>query len=471
METQISIRDKGIGGVKGEKVNKTAILLIATLASFLTPFMGTSLNVALPTISSELTVNAILLSWITTAFFLTSAMFAVPFGKIADIYGMKKIFTYGIVILTVASFLAAVATSAEFLIITRVVQGIGSAMIFVTGLAIITSIFPSKERGKAIGINITAVYVGLVMGPVLGGFLTQYLGWRSIFCFVVPLGLLVIALVLWKMNGKEWAACKGEKLDYWGSLLYILMLALILIGFSNITGTLGMTMVILGIVGFIGFVIWELKVENPVLEIKLFLNNRMFAFSNLATLISYMGLFAVGFLLSLYLQFIKGFDPNVTGLILVVQTAFMVIISPFAGRLSDKFDSGKLASLGMGIITIGLLIFAIITAETSVYVIILGLAILGIGVGIFSAPNTHTIMGSVERKYFGLASATVSTMRLLGQTFGMGLILAIFAVYVGAVQFNSQNYPELLTSIQVAFSISVILSIIAVFASLARNRK
>jgi len=471
METQISIRDKGIGGVKGEKVNKTAILLIATLASFLTPFMGTSLNVALPTISSELTVNAILLSWITTAFFLTSAMFAVPFGKIADIYGMKKIFTYGIVILTVASFLAAVATSAEFLIITRVVQGIGSAMIFVTGLAIITSIFPSKERGKAIGINITAVYVGLVMGPVLGGFLTQYLGWRSIFCFVVPLGLLVIALVIWKMNGKEWAACKGEKLDYWGSLLYILMLALILIGFSNITGTLGMTMVILGIVGFIGFVIWELKVENPVLEIKLFLNNRMFAFSNLATLISYMGLFAVGFLLSLYLQFIKGFDPNVTGLILVVQTAFMVIISPFAGRLSDKFDSGKLASLGMGIITIGLLIFAIITAETSVYVIILGLAILGIGVGIFSAPNTHTIMGSVERKYFGLASATVSTMRLLGQTFGMGLILAIFAVYVGAVQFNSQNYPELLTSIQVAFSISVILSIIAVFASLARNRK
>lgn len=471
METQISVKDKGIDGVKDKKINKTAILLIATLASFLTPFMGTSLNVALPTISSELAVNAILLSWITTAFFLTSAMFAVPFGKIADIYGMKKIFTYGIVILTVASFFAAISTSAEFLIITRVIQGIGSAMIFVTGLAMITSVFPPKERGKAIGINITAVYVGLVMGPVLGGFLTQYLGWRSIFYLVVPLGLVVIALVLWKMNGEEWAVCKGEKLDYWGSLLYILMLALILIGFSNITGTLGMLMVILGIVGFIGFVIWELKVENPVLEIKLFLNNRRFAFSNLATLISYMGLFAVGFLLSLYLQFIKGFDPNVTGLILVVQTVFMVVISPFAGRLSDKFDSGKLASLGMAIITIGLLIFALITAETSVYFIILGLAILGIGVGIFSAPNTHAIMGSVERKYFGLASATVSTMRLLGQTFGMGLILVIFAVYVGAVQFNPQNYPELLTSIQVAFSISVILSIIAVFASLARNRK
>ncbi|MGB8233562.1 MAG: MFS transporter, partial [Methanobacterium sp.] len=179
--------------------------------------------------------------------------------------------------------------------------------------------------------------------------------------------------------------------------------------------------------------------------------------------------FAVGFLLSLYLQFIKGFAPNITGLILVTQTIFMVIMSPIAGRLSDKFDSGKLASLGMGIITIGLLIFSLITEETSVYVIILGLAILGIGVGIFSAPNTHSVMGSVERKYFGLASATVSTMRLLGQTFGMGLILVIFAVYIGAVQFNPQNYASLLTSIQVAFLISVILSIIAIFASLARS--
>ena len=223
-------------------------MLIATLASFLTPFLGTSINIALPTIANELAVNAILLSWISTAFFLTSAMFAVPFGRIADIYGMKKIFTYGIIILTFACFLAAISTSVEFLIISRIIQGIGSAMIFVTGLAMITSVFPPKERGKAIGINIIAVYIGLVMGPVLGGFLTQYFGWRSIFYLIVPLGLIVITLVLWKMKGKEWAECKGEKIDYWGSLLYMLMLALILIGFSTITTTLGMIMVILGII-------------------------------------------------------------------------------------------------------------------------------------------------------------------------------------------------------------------------------
>ncbi len=461
METQPSVKD--------QKINKTAILLIATIASFLSPFMAISINIALPTIANELAVNAILLSWISTAYLLTSAMLAVPFGRIADIYGMKKIFTYGIVILTIASFLAAISPSAELLIITRAVQGIGSAMIFVTGLAMITSAFPPQERGKAIGINITALYTGFVISPVLGGFLTQYFGWRSIFYLIVPLGLLVIALVLWKMKGKEWAECKGEKLDYWGSLLYIIMLALTLIGFSNITSTLGILMVILGIIGFISFVILELRVEQPVLDMKLFFKNRMFAFSNLAALISYMSIFAVVFLLSLYLQFIKGFDPKVVGLILAVQTVFMVIMSPIAGRLSDKIEPRKLASLGMGMITIGLLIFALITAETSLYLIILGLAIIGTGIGLFSAPNTNAIMGSVERKYFGVASATVSTMRLIGQTLGMGMILVIFAVYIGAVQFNPQNYPELLTSIQLAFLISVILSITAIVASLARK--
>lgn len=451
-----------------QEMNKTVVLLIATLATFLTPFMGTSLIIALPSIGNELAVNAILLSWITTAYFLTSAMFAVPFGRIADIYGMKRIFTYGIIILTISTFLAAISPSAEFLVVTRAFQGVASAMIFVTALAIITSVYPPQERGKAIGINITAGYTGLVLGPVLGGFLTQYLGWRSIFYFIVPLCILVLVLVWWKMTG-EWAESRDEKLDHWGTILYIIMLSLVLIGFSTITGTFGIVMVILGIVGFIGFVIWELRVEHPVLEVKLFFENRRFAYSNLATLITYIATFVVSFLLSLYLQYIKGLDPEVTGLFVVVQTFFMVVISPFAGRLSDKFDPGRLASLGMAIISMGLLIMAFLTEKTSLYVIIAGLAVIGIGIGIFSAPNTHVIMGSVERKYFGVASATLSTMRLLGQTFGMGLILIVFAVYIGAVQFTPQNYPALLTSIQVTFIISVLLSVVAIFASLARK--
>ena len=268
------------------------------------------------------------------------------------------------------------------------------------------------------------------MGPVLGDFLTEYFGWRSIFYFIVPIGLLVLVIIFWKLKGIEWSECRGEKLDYLGSLLYIIMLALILIGFSSITEIFGSLMVIIGIIGFVCFVIWELKVDNPVLEMSLFFKNRMFAFSNLAALIGYMGIIAVTFLLSLYLQFIKGFDPEVAGLIMAVQPVFMVIMSPMAGRLSDRFDPVKLASLGMAIITIAMIIFAFLSDETSLYVIILGLIILGIGIGLFSAPNMKSIMGSVDRKYVGVASATVGTMRLLGQTFGMGIILIIFAVYI-----------------------------------------
>jgi EmrB/QacA subfamily drug resistance transporter len=451
------------------EINKKTVLLVATIASFLTPFMGSSVNVALPIIAKELAVNAILLSWITTSFLLTSAMFAVPFGRIADIYGMKRIFILGMILFTISSFLASLSPSVEFLIFSRVVQGIGSAMIFVTGVAIIAYVFPQRERGRAIGIAVTAVYIGLFLGPILGGLLTQYIGWRSIFYLMVPLGLLVTALIFFKMRGTEWAECRGEKLDLVGSLLYSVSLLLVLVGFSEITGLMGKLMLIFGIIVGIGFVIYELRVEHPVLEMRLFFKNRKFAFSNLAALISFTGTFAVVFLLSLYLQYIKGFDPRVAGLVLATQTIFMALVSPVVGRLSDKYESRKLASIGMAITTVGLIIFSFLSADTSLYVILFSLVLLGVGSGIFSTPNTHAIMNSVERRYFGVASATNSTMRIVGQTLSMGMVLVIFSVYVGAVLFSPQNYPALLQSINVAFTISAVLGFIAIFASLARN--
>ncbi len=342
-----------------DETNKRTVLLVATIASFLTPFMASSVNVALPVIAKELAVNAIMLSWITTSYLLISAMLSVPFGRIADIYGMKKIFISGIIIFTIATFLASLSPSVEFLIFARVLQGVGSAMIFVTGLAIITSVFPPNEMGKAIGINVSAVFIGLVMGPVLGGLLTQYLGWRSIFYLIVPLGILVTVLVIFKLKGKEWAECKGEKLDKIGSILYAISLLLVLVGFSEIRNITGQIMLILGIIGIIGFVIWELRVEHPVLEMRLFFKNRKFAFSNLAALISFTGTFAVVFLLSLYLQYIKGLDPRGAGLVLATQTIVMALISPISGRLSDKYESRTLASIGMAITTVGLIIFCI----------------------------------------------------------------------------------------------------------------
>lgn len=447
---------------------RLAALLVATLANFLTPFMSSAVNIALPAIGAEFATSAILLSWIPTSFLLAAAMFAVPFGRISDIYGMKKIFSYGVIIFTVSSFLSAVSPSAESLIVFRIIQGIGGAMIFVTGLAIITSVYPPQERGKAIGINIATVYIALALGPVLGGIMTQFFGWRSLFYAMIPLGILILALTYWKLN-EEWAECKGERFDIKGSIIYSIVLVMVMYGFSTLPHLTGIILVIAGIIGFIGFLLYELRLESPVLNVKLF-KNRTFAFSNLAALINYSATFAVTFLLSLYLQYIKALDPLSAGLILVVQPVTMAIFAPIAGRLSDRFVPQKLAALGMILSTIGLFIFAFINEQTSIVFITIGLIIIGTGFGFFSSPNTNAIMGSVERRFYGVASAMVSTMRLLGQTFSMGLALMVFAIFIGNVQITPLQYPALLNSIQTVFIICTILCFIGIFAALARQK-
>ena len=442
-------------------------LLVATLANFLTPFMSSAINIALPAIGTEFAADAILLSWIPTSFLLAAAMFAVPFGRISDIYGMKRIFRYGIVLFTIASLLSAVASSALFLILFRILQGIGSAMIFVTGLAIVTSVYPSHERGKAIGINIAAVYVALSLGPVVGGVMTQHLGWRSLFYTMIPLGIAILALTCWKVKN-EWAACRGERFDWKGSVLFSVVLVMIIYGFSILPGLTGIVLVLLGIVGFSGFLMFELRVNSPVLDVRLF-KNTTFALSSLAALINFSATFAVVFLLSLYLQYIKGLDPQSAGLILVSQPVVMAIFTPIAGRLSDRFEPRKLASLGMALSTLGLFIFSLITAETGIVVVSAGLVVLGLGFGLFASPNTSAIMGSVERRFYGVASAMVSTMRLLGQMFSMGLALMVFALFIGNAQITPVQYPALLTSIRTVFMICTVLCFAGIFASLVRK--
>ena len=442
-------------------------LLVATLANFLTPFMSSAVNIALPAIGTEFAADAILLSWIPTSFLLAAAMFAVPFGRISDIYGMKRIFLCGIILFTVASLLSAVASSALSLILFRILQGIGSAMIFVTGLAIVTSVYPARERGKAIGINIAAVYVALSLGPVVGGVMTQHLGWRSLFYAMIPLGIVILGLTCWKVKN-EWAECRGERFDWKGSLLFSIVLVMIIYGFSILPGPAGIVLVFLGIAGFSGFLIFELRVNSPVLNVRL-IKNRTFALSSLAALINFSATFAVVFLLSLYLQYIKGLDPQSAGLILVAQPIVMAIVTPIAGRLSDRFEPWKLASLGMALSMFGLFLFSLITAETGIAVVSTGLVILGLGFGLFASPNTSAIMGSVERKFYGVASAMVSTMRLLGQMFSMGLALMVFALFIGNAQITPVQYPALLDSIRTVFVVCTILCFAGIFASLARR--
>ena len=297
--------------------------------------------------------------------------------------------------------------------------------------------------------------------------MTQHLGWRSLFYAMIPLGIVILGLTCWKVKN-EWAECRGERFDWKGSLLFSIVLVMIIYGFSILPGLAGIILVFLGIVGFSGFLIFELRVDSPVLNVRLF-KNRTFALSSLAALINFSATFAVVFLLSLYLQYIKGLDPQSAGLILVAQPVVMAIFTPIAGRLSDRFEPWKLASLGMALSMFGLFLFSLITAETGIAVVSTGLAILGLGFGLFASPNTSAIMGSVERKFYGVASAMVSTMRLLGQMFSMGLALMVFALFIGNAQITPVQYPALLDSIRTVFVVCTILCFAGIFASLARR--
>jgi EmrB/QacA subfamily drug resistance transporter len=450
-------------------VNKNVALMIAAMSSFLTPFTASSVNIALPSIGDELLLNALQLSWIATAYLLAAAILLVPFGRIADIYGRKKIFLFGMTIDAVASLMCAISHSGTWLIAFRAMQGLGGAMIFGTGIAILTSVFPTQERGRALGINVAAVYTGLSAGPLIGGFLTERLGWRSIFILNAFLGLTVIVTVLWKLKG-EWAGAKGEKFDYNGAIIYSLAMVAIMYGFSVLPDLKGGGLILIGICGVAAFVRWELKLEQPVLSIGLFRDNSVFRFSNLAALINYSATFAVTFLLSLYLQYIKGFAPEHAGLILVIQPIFQIICSPIAGNLSDRIEPRILASAGMAVTAAGLVLMTFLSSSTTLPFIMFTLAILGFGFGFFASPNINAVMSSVEKKFYGVASGMLGTMRLTGQMFSMGMTLLLFALYLGRVQITPENYQLLLKCMKTAFTISAVLCFVGIFASVARGK-
>ena len=444
-------------------------MIVATLTSFMTPFMGSSINIALPAIGETFRINAVLLSWVATSYLLAAAVFLVPFGRLADIWGRKKIFTYGVVVLTVSSFLSGISVSVFMLIVFRILQGLGSAMIFATGIAILTSVFPADERGRALGINVAAVYIGLSLGPLLGGLLTQYLTWRSVFFVNVPFGMLIVFIVYRKLKA-EWAESKGEAFDMTGALIYGTALVAVMYGVSRLPSARSAWIIFVGFVGVVLFFMWERRIEHPVFNTTLFTGNRVFAFSCLAALIHYSATFAVTFLLSLYLQYIKGFSPQWAGFVLISQPAVMALFSPFAGRLSDKVEPRIVASMGMSITTFALIPFVFLTEKSSVGLVAANLLVLGIGLAFFSSPNTNAIMGSVDRRSYGLASGSVGTMRLLGMMISMGIATVIFTLFMGRVQVTPEHYPDFIRSVRVAFAVFSVLCFFGIFSSMARGR-
>jgi EmrB/QacA subfamily drug resistance transporter len=453
-----------------DNTSKKTVLFVANFAAFLTPFLGSAVNLALPSIGKDLNATAIGLGWVISSFILSSAIFLLPFGRLADIIGRKKVFSTGILLFTISTFLIIFSQSITYLIILRIIQGLASAMIFGTSLAIITSVFQPGERGKAMGINITAVYLGLSLGPVIGGLLTQYFGWRSIFAFLVPFGIISLILIKVKIKS-EWAESAGEKFDWRGSVIYGIALASFMYGFSRLPSTLGWTILGAGLVTAIVFVLFEKKISNPVFDIQLILRNRVFAFSGVAALINYSATSAIGFFMSLYLQYLKGFDARTAGLIMISQPIAMTLLSPVAGKLSDSRNPGIIASIGMGMTAVGLVLLCFFKQTTPTYAVVLLLILMGVGFGLFSSPNSNAIMSSVEKRHLGVASGVVGTMRMVGQMMSMGIAMMLISLYIGKQSINPDTYPGLISAMRMGFLIFSVLSVFGIFASLARNEK
>lgn len=452
----------------GAKLDKRIVLFVAAMASFLTPFMSSSINVAIPSIARDFAVDATTLTWIATAYLLAAAMLMIPFGRIGDIYGRQRLFLYGLTGYTIVSLLCGLAISETMLIVLRALQGLTDAMMFGTSMALVTSVYPPNERGRALGITAAAVYAGLSLGPFIGGSITHFLGWRSIFFFTTALGLLTVVLTYSYIRA-EWADARGEKLDVVGSVLYGLTLLAVMNGFSLLPDKTGLWLILAGVACLAAFVLWESHVSSPVLDMGLFRHNTTFALSSLSSLINYSATYAVTFLLSLYLQYIKGLDPNAAGIILLSQPVIMTVFSPLTGRLSDRIEPRILASTGMAVTTIGLVLIVFLDSASSLANIVLTLIVCGLGFSLFASPNANALMGSVNRTRFGMAAATTSAMRLSGQMLSMGIAALIIAVYVGKVQITPQYYPAFQSGFRTAFIVFVILCLGGIFASYARG--
>jgi len=445
------------------------ILLITTLTAFMTAFMGSSINIALPVIGIELNSNAIMLSWLSTSYLVTTAALLLPAGRLTDIFGRTKFFKWGIILFTIGSLLSGVAPSTITLLLFRILQGVGSSFIFSSSTALLVSVYPQSDRGKVLGINTAAVYIGLSSGPFLGGIITHNLTWRGIFFTNAFVGIALIILT-WVYLRHEWQEIQIHKYDYRGAAIYIFSILLLMLSVSLFPKSLGFVLLFISFISFLTFYFTERVTNDPILNTELFSSNRTFSFSNLAALINYSATFAISFLMSFYLQNVKNLTPQDAGIILITQPVLQALFSPIAGKLSDKTEPRFVASAGMFLLTMGLVFFCFLNTDTSYTFIVANLAIMGLGFALFSSPNVNAIMSSVDKKHYGVASSTLASMRMIGQMLSMGIVIVIFSIFIGSERISSVNQDAFLNSAHTAFILFSVLCFAGIFASLARGK-
>ncbi|WP_303861253.1 MFS transporter [Alkalibaculum bacchi] len=452
--------------------NKKIILIISILGALWTPFITTSVNIALPYMGTYLKIGSSLVNWITSSTILAIAMFTLPMGKLSDMIGRKKLMLIGAIISTISTFMCALSQSIYFLLVFRVLEGIGCAMISTAIVSIVCAAYPPNERGKALGINVACVYIGLSAGPIIGGAILNFTSWRGIFLFPIPIGFLLIFLLIRVLRTDDIIDKSQSKFDLKGAGLYGISIFLIIFSLSNLLlRNWSKYTLILGILMLCAFMYFESKISFPIIDVKLMKGNKLLIFSSLAALINYSSTYAISYLMSLYLQVAQSLEPATVGLILLTQPAVQAILSPFAGRLSDKIPSQVLASIGMSVIALVLFVFSLFYQNTPIALVVFLLALVGAGFAFFSSPNTNSIMSSVDKTHHGVASGILGTSRTVGQSFSMSLTALITSIFMGNEQIGAKTIPQFMQSFKVTFAILAFLCLLGVFASLARGKK
>ncbi len=416
------------------------------------PFMVSAMIVAIPAIGIEFSMDAVEMSWLATIFFLAASMFLIPFGRLADIFGVKKIFSIGIIIYFISSFLAALAPDALILIAARFMTGLGAAMIFGTSFALLSLSLSERERGEALGINIASNLTGFALGFFLGGILTYYLNWRFIFLSTLPISALVIALIRLRLPG-ECSFSKGQKFDVLGSVMIAALLFLIIRGLSELPALRGGLLIIGGIMVLSLFVLWQSRISRPLIDLDLFRKNRGFLFSNAAIMIYTTSTLAVVFLFSFYLQYIKGFDTWLVGLTLLASTLIMAALVIYAGRLSDRMNLYQLAGMGVTISMTGLLPMTFISSNTPLSLALMELVLISAGGAFFYPPLVKIILSSMPRDNYGVGSSLAESMRLIGNACSLALVTIGFNIYLVGKDVTPDNNPGFLRSMNLVLAV------------------
>lgn len=445
------------------------VLLPVGVGTFMSALDGSVVNTLLPVMGESLHAEVAHIEWVATVYLLVVSALLLGVGRMGDLRGHKRIYLGGFALFVLGSALCGLAPTAGWLIGLRGLQAVGATMLFANALAIVTKSFPGSVRGRVLGALGMFTYLGLTTGPSLGGWIADAIGWRWVFYINVPVGLLALVLA-WRVIADDRPEGRPEPFDFRGGALFTLGLVALLValdqghswgwGSLRVVGLLAASVVLL-----VAFVVVEGRTEHPMLDLSLF-RTHLFAFSAVSAMLNYVAVSCVTFLLPFLLIQGRGLSPRNAGLVLTAQPLVMAVAAPVSGTLSDRVGSRAPATLGMVLLASGLLLLARISGGSSVAAIAWGLAVVGLGVGIFVSPNNSALMGSAPRNRQGIASGVLAEARNVGMVLGVGLAGAVFTTVMahGGVG----DVASLVRGVQVGLVAAAVVAAVGVVTSWTR---